>query len=272
MSYILDALRRADAERERGAVPGLQSQQHTIAEDDAATTRPRRLVWVVAASSLALVAVLAWAFLGGGGSTSRSSIEGSVVPAPLPVLPSAQAPLPAAVGTAAPPGSGTATVPPIPQAMAPATAPPIETRAAPAAVPMPATRPTPAAMSERPQAPSRAAPVERATTRSSGEARPPQQRGADASAPAASATAAAPNAGAARVYTQAELPEEIRRDLPKIVIGGSSYSGDAASRMIMVNGQVFHEGDRLAPGLVLERIRQKSAVLSFKGWQYEVMF
>ena len=272
MSYILDALRRADAERERGAVPGLQSQQHAIAEDDAATIRPRRLVWAVAALSLALVAVLAWAFLGGGGSASRSSLEGSVVPAPLPVLPSAQVPMPPVVGTAAPPGSGTATVPPIPQAMAPATAPPIETRAAPAAVPMPATRPTPAAMSERPQAPSRAAPVERATTRSSGEARPPQQRGADASAPAASATAAAPNAGAARVYTQAELPEEIRRDLPKIVIGGSSYSGDAASRMIMVNGQVFHEGDRLAPGLVLERIRQKSAVLSFKGWQYEVMF
>ena len=70
----------------------------------------------------------------------------------------------------------------------------------------------------------------------------------------------------------AELPEEIRRDLPKLVIGGSSYSGDAASRMVMINGQVFHEGDRLAPDLVLERIRLKSAVLAFKGWRYEVLF
>jgi len=68
------------------------------------------------------------------------------------------------------------------------------------------------------------------------------------------------------------LPEEIRRDLPKLVIGGSSYSGDAASRMVMINGQVFHEGDRLAPDLVLERIRLKSAVLAFKGWRYEVLF
>jgi len=42
--------------------------------------------------------------------------------------------------------------------------------------------------------------------------------------------------------------------------------------MVMINGQVFHEGDRLAPDLVLQRIRQKSAVLSFKGWQYEVLF
>ena len=72
--------------------------------------------------------------------------------------------------------------------------------------------------------------------------------------------------------SQAELPEEIRRDLPKLVIGGSSYSGDAASRMVMINGQVFHEGDRLAPDLVLERIRLKSAVLAFKGWRYEVLF
>ena len=40
----------------------------------------------------------------------------------------------------------------------------------------------------------------------------------------------------------------------------------------MINGQVFHEGDRLAPGLVLERISRKSAVLVFSGWRYEVAF
>ncbi len=76
----------------------------------------------------------------------------------------------------------------------------------------------------------------------------------------------------ARIYTPAELPEEIRRELPKIAIGGSSYSGDAASRMVMINGQVFHEGDRLAPDLQLERIRLKSAVFAYKGWRYEVAF
>jgi general secretion pathway protein B len=86
------------------------------------------------------------------------------------------------------------------------------------------------------------------------------------------APTAAPATAEPRVHSQAELPEEIRRDLPKLVIGGSSYSGDAASRMVMINGQVFHEGDRLAPDLVLERIRLKSAVLAFKGWRYEVLF
>jgi general secretion pathway protein B len=273
VSYILDALRRADAERERGAVPGLQSQQNAIAEDDAESTRPRRLVWAVGALALALVAALTWAFLGGASPTSRLPVEGSVVPAPLPVLPSAQDPTAPAVGTATAPRPGR---PPCRRARGPSCHRPrqrsrLESKRASCrrrrrCRPLDRRRPPPA--SSRRSRPRRSG---RAIVGAiDGEARRAPQRGTDASA--STTAGSAPNAGAARVYTPAELPEEIRRDLPKVVIGGSSYSGDAASRMIMVNGQVFHEGDRLAPGLVLERIRQKSAVLSFKGWQYEVMF
>ena len=75
MSYILDALRRADAERERGAVPSLQSQQQTIIEDDAATVRQRPLVWAVVALGVALLALLAWSFFGGTQAPTRAPIE-----------------------------------------------------------------------------------------------------------------------------------------------------------------------------------------------------
>ena len=82
-----------------------------------------------------------------------------------------------------------------------------------------------------------------------------------------------PAASAApRIYSQGELPEDVRRDLPRIAINGSSYSGDAASRMVMINGQIFHEGDSLGAGLVLEKINRRSAVLAFRGWRYEVAF
>ncbi len=64
----------------------------------------------------------------------------------------------------------------------------------------------------------------------------------------------------------------MRRDLPRIAINGSSYSGDAASRMVMINGQIFHEGDSLGAGLQLEKINRRSAVLVFRGWRYEVAF
>jgi general secretion pathway protein B len=246
VSYILDALRRADAERERGAVPSLQSQQHTIIDDDAATARPRSLVWAVVALALALLALLGWNLLGGGAAPPppRAPIEGSIttpVPTPLPALQPAPA-LPTATASAVP--------------TAPAT--PAQTATASAA---PTLQPAPTSTAT-------------STSRTGADAR----RAAPA-APAKRVAATTPAthgaAGATpepRVYAQSELPDEIRRDLPKIAFNGSSYSGDAASRMVMINGQVFHEGDRLGPDLVLERIRLKSAVISFRGWRYEVLF
>jgi general secretion pathway protein B len=250
MSYILDALRRADAERERGAVPSLQSQQHTIIEDDAATARPRSLVWAVVALALALLAALAWNFLGGAPAPARAPVEGSISPAPPAAMPTLQpppvAPTPATPTFAAPAANATANAP---------------SPAGPTVAPAP-----------RPAAPALAAapPTPRAGV-DGGRAAPKRMAAASATA-TTGLPGAAQATGENRVYSQSELPEEIRRDLPKVVIGGSSYSGDAASRMVMINGQVFHEGDRLAPGLVLERIRQKSAVLAFKGWRYEVVF
>jgi general secretion pathway protein B len=95
--------------------------------------------------------------------------------------------------------------------------------------------------------------------------KPPQVR---REAPSASSDTSAGD----RIYTQAELPEAIRRGLPKIVFGGASFSGDKASRMVILNGQVFHEGDVVAPGLVLKQVKQKAAVLAYKGYRYELGF
>ena len=248
MSYILDALRRADAEPERGAVPSLQSQQHTIIEDDAAPDRPRSLVWAVVALAIAVLVLLAWNLLGGTAPPARAPVEGSIttpVPAPLPPLQPAPA-LPTATVPAGPPAVGAA---------------PADTTATPAPAPQPTAAPP------RVAAP---APTAKADVDARRAPAPPPAKRAGADTTAAPRTT--PAAAEPRVHAQAELPDDIRRDLPKLVIGGSSYSGDAASRMVMINGQVFHEGDRLGPDLVLERIRLKSAVLAFKGWRYEVLF
>ena len=55
MSYILDALKRAEAERERGAVPGLHSQPLVRSTAAPAGGVRRTVGWWVAGSSLALV-------------------------------------------------------------------------------------------------------------------------------------------------------------------------------------------------------------------------
>jgi len=240
MSYILDALRRADAERERGVVPSLQSQQHTVVEEDDATAQPSRLLWVTIGLGGALIALLAWLLLGGGTTPSRPIAEGVVAPAAVAPAPKAVLPVTADAVPAAP------ALPP-PTAALPAVVP--------APVPSAAARVAPpAAAAVRPPAVATAEP-RRATSRT-------------AAAPAS----AAPAASAPRIYAQGELPEEVRRDLPRIAINGSSYSGDAASRMVMISGQVFHEGDSLGAGLVLEKINRRSVVLAFRGWRYEVAF
>ena len=241
MSYILDALRRADAERERGAVPSLQSQHHAYVEDDAARpARPGALVWAVAGLSVAVLALLAWTLFGGSPTpVARPVVEGPVAPAPM----AAPVPLPTSPSVAAPPSAAPTTA--APAAMA---TPPVAEAPAPVATPRPSARSHPDARRTARHAP------ETGGTKENAEA----------------VTARAP--GEARIYKQIELPEDVRRDLPKLTIGGASYSGDAASRMVMINGQIFHEGDTLTPGLVLERIKLKSAVLSYKGYRYEVTF
>jgi general secretion pathway protein B len=97
---------------------------------------------------------------------------------------------------------------------------------------------------------------------------PPRVVSKKALAPA-SAPAAEPEAP---VMAYEQLPDNIRRELPQLVIGGAMYSKTPASRMLILNGQVFHEGDKVAGELVLEQIRLKSAVLAYKGYRYGINY
>jgi len=75
-----------------------------------------------------------------------------------------------------------------------------------------------------------------------------------------------------RVVPVADLPDEVRRELPALSIGGAMHSDVPANRMLVLNGSVFHEGDQPAPGLVLEEIKLKSAVFRFKDHRYSVAY
>ena len=57
-----------------------------------------------------------------------------------------------------------------------------------------------------------------------------------------------------------------------LVLGGAMYSESAANRMLIVNGQLFRENDELAPGLVLEQIALKSAVLRYRNYRFRVSY
>lgn len=224
MSYILDALRRADAERSRGGVPGLHAQAHA---GDAADTPHRRggLPWagIAVALGLALLVVLLWlGFAPVGAPPEQAPPVPSVPPPPAP------APVAAAEPAAPPPAAAAVTAaPPPPAATLPALPPP---------TPVPVAR----------------APAPRAE--------------AARSAPAASA-AAEPRVPALR-----ELPEELRRQIPPLNVGGSTWSANAASRFVILNGQLLRENETLTPELTLRQIRQRSLVLEFRGQRFELPF
>lgn len=219
MSYILDALKRADAQRERGQVPGLNAQPMPVAQ---ASGSPRRLgLWLGVLCGAAAVAA-------GGLYWHSDSTQAATAPIPAPVAAPVAATIPAPVVVPAP-------------------------VAAPAPAPLPRVQSVP----PPPPTPSAAKPV---TPPAAPAIKPvPAQR-----REAASAAAAAPPP------TLGELPEDIRRTVPKLVVSGSVYSTNPGQRILIINGQVLNEGATLAPDLVLERIGANSAVLSVRGTRFRL--
>lgn len=134
-------------------------------------------------------------------------------------------------------------------------------------VPAPAPTPlvTPPLVSALPPAPVPAPPRAAEPTRAAAT-KVPEGKGAKQPIAAASAVAEP------RVYQLSELPDEIRRELPALAVGGAMYSKSPANRMLIVNGQTFREGDKLAPNLLLQQIRLKSAVLEYKGYRYGITY
>jgi general secretion pathway protein B len=240
MSYILDALKRADAERDRGQVPGLHA--HPLGEGSARTSpgASRWALWGGLVAGAIVLAALAWRM-------------GADANAPVPV---AAQQAPAVVAT------------PAPVAVAPA----------------PAVTPKPAPIGVAPDVSSYAPPPAAAAQRPAKEARPATMAsspavavppvtkpGAAAASPApASSVTAAP--AAARIPLLSELPSSLRQQLPALKVSGSVYSDDAASRFIMLNGDVVKEGAQPAPELVVERIEPRSAVLRFKGERFRLPY
>lgn len=227
MSYILDALRKADAERERDPARGIHAQPAAGAAPRGA--RATGWLWPSLASLVLVAAAGLW-------WQGRAPAPARPVALPVPSTPSA------------PPAPAVAVVPVaaevLPPAPPPLPAPAVE-RAAAKAAPMPVAPPQPAA----------AAP------------------GVAAAPPPAQATAtAAPAPAADRVYGISELPADVQRALPRLAISGGVHSENAAQRMLIVGGQVLAEGAEAAPGVVIEQIRARSAVLRFRGWRYSVGF
>jgi general secretion pathway protein B len=240
MSYILEALKKAQAERQLGSSPTIHAPTLQGEQQSPASRFSMPLVAAVVgmAAVIGVLLVLVW--------RPSSPTDGSVQPA---------APAPAGVQVAAPQ--------PQLQSQLPAAAP--ASQAAPTPLPLPvADLPQSVAnlaraSSSEPQTAPAAAAVPAV----------PAPPGAAAQVPAASARPAAPEEP---VVNLRDLPEPIQRSIPPVTVGGYIYSKNAADRLLLIDKILRHEGEEVAPGLILEKLQPKEAVFNFKGYRYRVPY
>lgn len=237
MSYILDALKKSEQQRQRGATPTLHSVQAAPA------VPPTRRAWlypalvvVLAAAAYAVGTMRPWQREPAPSAPSVAAV------APAPAQPAhdaapAQPPAPSTHAAAQSDAAPTAT-----DAVSSTGNPPQAMRAEPAASHAP-----PRAMNP-PEAPVRK------------QAAVPTQ--APARAPVAS-----PHEE--KILTLAELPAPLRAELPAMNVTVHSFSPTAKERLLGINNRLLREGDTLTPDLVLERITPDGMVFNFKGTRFQ---
>jgi general secretion pathway protein B len=230
MSFILDALRKSDAERQRGAAPGLADVRY-------ATSR-RRNVWI---PLLALVLTLnigfmVWQWYAGQGKPAPVAVVEPAV-APDAVAPAAQATAPVSTPAAAPEVRALAreTVPAEPVAVPevqsdlPGPAPVAQQAAVPAAPPVIAVPPVAAP----PATPSKII--------------------ADPALP-----------------TLDQLLGAGVIELPPLNLDLLVYNESAAVRFVVINGRKYREGAQLTEGPTLESITPENVILTSRGQRFSL--
>lgn len=243
MSYILEALKKSQAERQLGELPSIHAPQVQLHDTAASASARRTPVWLAlgGVSVAVAAALLLWqpwqADAAAPAAVPAAAVRAQAVPAPAPIaVPAAQ---PAAATMPAPALAPAPVVTPAPSAPLAATAAPVHH-----------ARPVPEPQPETP-----------------GQAAPP------VSAPAPAPAVPAPAPGAEdNVPGMRDLPEPIQRQIPPVAIGGYIYSKNPADRLLLIDKVLRHEGEELAPGLVLEKLQPKAAIFSFKGYRYRVPY
>lgn len=229
MSYILEALKKAQAERQLGSAPTLHAPTLHGADGKAAGAALKKPVVLALLAMGAAIAVLLVLVLRPAQPSQPARAQLAMTPAPAAPTPAAA---PAALASAAP-------------AVAPAA--PADSPSLAAALPPPVATVTPAP-------------------------RPHPAPEPVAAAPAAETAAKPAVAQEEPVQNLRDLPEPIQRAIPHITVGGYIYSKNPADRLLLIDKILRHEGEEVAPGLILDKLQPREAVFNFKGYRYRVPY
>lgn len=238
MSYILEALKKAQAERQLGSAPTI----HDLSIQAAPQERARAMavpLWAVVSGAAVLAAAAAFMWWRQSAPAPAVQVAAAPVAQPAPVSP--PAPVPAAL-----PAPAVQSVP------APVSAPVSAPVPAAPAVQAPLPVPVRAPVAPLPAPHLAAAPVPKPV---------PQPK-----------PVAAPPAPEESLPSMRELPQSVQQGLPQVAFGGYMYSNNPADRLLLIDKVLRHEGEEVAPGLILEKLLPRAAVLNFRGTRYRVPY
>jgi general secretion pathway protein B len=238
MSYILDALRKSERERQQAEPLALNA----IGSD--AIELPRRRVGLTAATAAIVFGAVAlsayWLF---------ASNRLGVAPATTTVPPTTEASVSKSALQAAPSGSAATAIRPAPE---------LKPNPFVAAQPRPAARDL--AKEARVRSPS--PPV----SESSDAARP-----APITAPAEVVVLAAPPAiGQDAVKFLRAMPAEFQRELPELTVTIHIYAPREVDRLLYINDRQYRAGEQVREGVVVEEIVPDGALLKFRGQRFKL--
>jgi general secretion pathway protein B len=263
MSFILDALRKSEHDRQRQAGPAL-------VETAVAAPRTRTNVWATAAVGLLVVNLAAIGVL----LLVKSRDEPAAASAPQPTAASQEMPVAASappVQASSAPGAQVTVTRTAPAAAA--------TQAAPPPMLRPATAMPPATRNPlQDEVSSYGAPID--AEAAAGAAAPPD--GPPAVLPTRRGTVVyetVPDADPAAAYraptsrsASSALPsaDEItaRGGLPELHLELHVYSTNPGERVVFVNGQKYREGDTTQEGAAVEEITREGVVMSLHGSRF----
>jgi general secretion pathway protein B len=251
MSYILDALRKSDQQRQRGAAPTLLAVQTTAA----APKQPALLAYGLLAVGLVGAGVVI------GWLRPWQSEQATPVPEPMAAKPLESTPLQSTLPQPAPEPSESAALPKpeskLQNAAQPGQAAPTPSETAPQQKPKRKPKPE---LSARAKPETDGAPRNAAAAAPKTTAEPALERPVD--------TVVADAAGEQTVISMAELPSSIREELPAMTISVHAYSSNPGARLLGMGNRILREGDFVAPGLQLEEITPEGMILRYKGYRF----
>jgi len=271
MSFILDALRKSEHERQRQTGPGL-------AEVPIAVARPKTNVWAAAAIALLVVNLLA---VGVYLLRRAQKTDAPAAATTTAVAPTAAAPAAANPTLAAPPAAQTSPQAPVTQGAAPPRVAAGEPAGSGSRNPLAdevgsspqELEPGLQSAAEVPAGP--AAVVKNSNVRRGSVVYAPVPEASDMpyslppEPPVQQAAAAPPAAPVADAMPGAD-EVSARGGMPVLHLDLHVYATQPQQRFVFVNSRKYKEGDTLAEGPVVEQITPDGAVLSFRGSRFRL--